>query len=193
MLLKPFDMRNPFRRRQEDQKDSTNLTFTKHCKVYASRCRVSWPNLKPLKHTSTLESVEGMVHFKRLRSLFQQQPRQSNVLVIGCKAIARLVWRRRRRARFSGVAAEEITIPTLVIGVGFDSVSPGKSNAHLSNRQSLVVIFEAVRDALVRGDITEYGLEVTLLGLLPAAFLKAGGGLLGHVTSVSYVSYERSS
>ncbi|KAK7941161.1 uncharacterized protein PG986_013548 [Apiospora aurea] len=143
------------------------LTFTRDCKACASRRRASWPNLKPLKRTSTLEPIEGLVHLERLRAVLQPQPqRRRNALIIGCKAVARLVWRRRRWATFGGTT-EAMIIPTLVIGVEF-----GRE------------IFVAVRDALVEEGITEYGLEVTLLRLLPDSFVKAGDGLLGQVTAV---------
>ncbi|KAK8055448.1 hypothetical protein PG993_000675 [Apiospora rasikravindrae] len=186
MLLETLDTNDPFRRRQEDP----NFTFTRDSKVCASRRRASWPNLKPLKRTSTLEPIEGLVHLKRLRAVLQPQPQgRRNALILGCKAIARLVWRRRRWTTFSGTT-EAVTIPTLVIGVEFNSASPGKIDPLRSNRQSLREIFEVVRDALVEEGITEYGLEVTLLGLLPTAFVKAGDGLLGQVTAV--ICNERS-
>ncbi|KAK8088053.1 hypothetical protein PG997_003014 [Apiospora hydei] len=185
MLLESLDSNDTFRRHQEDPKVSKSLlTFTRDCKACASRRRASWPNLKPLKRTSTLEPIEGLVHLKRLRAVLQPQPqRRRNALIIGCKAVARLVWRRRRWATFGGTT-EAMIIPTLVIGVEFGSTSAGKLDPFWSNRQSLREIFVAVRDALVEEGITEYGLEVTLLRLLPDSFVKAGDGLLGQVTAV---------
>lgn len=76
-------------------------------------------------------------------------------------------------------------IPTVVIGVGFDSVPSGsKYSVYLGNHQSLTEIFEAVRDALTEKGITEYGLEVTLLSLLPTSFAEVDDGLLDHIACV---------
>ncbi|KAK6841417.1 hypothetical protein PG987_002277 [Apiospora arundinis] len=193
---KTFGMNDFFKRlhHQEHHTDHEEFAFaTAYRKVYNSRCRVYWPNLKPLKPGSSdaPKSVEGLVHLKRLkpvlqhhpeRELLEQQSRRSNVLIIGCKAVARLVWRCRMIKHSS--MATKMEIPTLVIGVEFGSVIRYKHRASLSNRQSLMEIFEAVRDALMEKGITEYGLEVTLLNLLPAAFENPGDGLLGQITCV---------
>ncbi|KAK8140341.1 hypothetical protein PG984_000407 [Apiospora sp. TS-2023a] len=155
----------------------------------------------PVKSSEILRPVEGAIHLKRLRPVFQQrrqkrapQPRRGNVLILGCKAVARVVWRCSRGggARFGSSSRPEVMIPTVVIGVGFDSVPPGsKYSAYLGNHQSLTEIFEAVRDALTEKGITEYGLEVTLLGLLPTSFAEADDGLLDHIACV--ISNERGS
>lgn len=182
------------------QKGLGGLVFADRCNVYTSRCRVYWPDIRPVKSSETLRPVEGAVHLKRLRPVFQQrrqkrppqQPRCGNVLILGCKAVARVVWRRSRGGAMFGSSRTEVMIPTVVIGVGFDSVPLGsKYSAYLANHQSLTEIFEAVRDALMEKGITEYGLEVTLLSLLPTSFAEADDGLLDHIACV--ISNDRSS
>ena len=87
--------------------------------------------------------------------------------------------------RFGGsVVAAKTEIPTLVIGVAFDNGPRSKHGASSCDLQPLTEIFEAVRDVLMGKGITEYGLEVTLLDLLPAAFETPGDGLLGQVSCV---------